>query len=432
MKKIRIAIDGPAGAGKSTIAKYVAKNLGISYFDTGAMYRTVALAALRKNIDPKREEDLQSLLDGVNVTTKHISDNMHIFLNGEDVTMSIRTKEVSLASSDIAIHKCVREKMVTLQRDMAKSQSVVMDGRDIGSFVLKDADIKIFLTATSEDRAYRRLLELQEKGQDPIYEDVLKDIVYRDMNDSTRDIAPLIQAEDAYVFNTTGNTLDETKKLIYDFVLEEIEIIKYAFSRKVVVFFARSLLNIFYRIKITGTENVPENGALIVCANHTSYADVPLLGCYITRLIHFVAKKELLKVPVVSYIVKAFDSITVDRNIKDISAAKESYNRLKRGRCLGIFPEGTRAVHIIKGRKKYKIRTGAVKLSYETGTPILPVGIRSSFKIFSKVTMVIGKPVSIGKKDDAENSGRFFNSEAKKLMDHIYGLVGEKNEYSDS
>ena len=191
----------------------------------------------------------------------------------------------------------------------------------------------------------------------------------------------------------------------------------------------KTLMRFFYKIVVTGSENVPANGPLIICANHSSYLDVPVLQCYISRLITFIAKKELYKVPVISFIVRSFDSIPVDRDSRDVSAAREAYKRLRRGRCIGIFPEGTRSVHIRKGKKKYRIRTGAVKLAVETGSPILPVGIKSSFRIFSRIEMIIGKPLYI---NGSERSAEFFRKESVRLMDEIYGLIGSRNEYIGS
>ncbi len=424
MKKINIAIDGPAGAGKSTMSRYIAQKLGIAYLDTGAMYRAAGLKYLKESPD-----DIGSFAAKLDIDIKYFNNEMHIYSDGEDVTDKIRTKEVSIAASDIAVHRQVREKMVDIQRNIAKKLSLVMDGRDIGSFVLKDADIKIFLTATVEDRARRRFLELEQKGETPDMEEVKKDIAYRDNNDSTREFAPLVKAADAISFDTTGNTLEESKQLLYEFIKEELMIKKYRITRAVIEISVKTLMRFFYKIVVTGSENVPASGPLIICANHSSYLDVPVLQCYIRRLITFIAKKELYKVPVISFIVRSFDSIPVDRDSRDVSAAREAYKRLRRGRCIGIFPEGTRSVHIRKGKKKYRIRTGAVKLAVETGSPILPVGIKSSFRIFSRIEMIIGKPLYI---NGSERSAEFFRKESVRLMDEIYGLTGSRNEYIGS
>lgn len=215
MKKISIAIDGPAGAGKSTISKVIAKKLGIIYVDTGAMYRAVALYAIRNGVNTRNEDGrLESILDEIEVDIAYEDGVQHIYLNGEDVSDAIREPEVSMGASNVAVVPSVRLKLVELQRELAKKQSVIMDGRDIGTYVLPDADVKIFLTATAEERAKRRFDELQAKGIESSYDEVLCDMKKRDLNDSTRDFAPLKQADDAALIDTTKYNFDESVKMI--------------------------------------------------------------------------------------------------------------------------------------------------------------------------------------------------------------------------
>lgn len=216
MKKINVAIDGPAGAGKSTISKAAAKKLGYIYIDTGAMYRTVALYAIRSGVDSKNAEEVKALLSGVKIDIKHIGDEQHVFLNDEDVSSYIRTPEVSVAASDVAVIPEVRLKLVELQRALAQKNNVIMDGRDIGTYVLPDADVKIFLTADVNARAKRRFDELCQKGVKCEFEDVLKDMKYRDKNDSEREFAPLKPSEESYILDTTTLTLDESINLVID------------------------------------------------------------------------------------------------------------------------------------------------------------------------------------------------------------------------
>lgn len=215
MKKISIAIDGPAGAGKSTISKVIAKKLGIIYVDTGAMYRAVALYAIRNGVNTRNEDGrLESILDEIEVDIAYEDGVQHIYLNGEDVSDAIREPEVSMGASNVAVVPSVRLKLVELQRELAKKQSVIMDGRDIGTYVLPDADVKIFLTATAEERAKRRFDELQAKGIESSYDEVLCDMKKRDLNDSTRDFAPLKQADDAALIDTTKYNFDESVEMI--------------------------------------------------------------------------------------------------------------------------------------------------------------------------------------------------------------------------
>ncbi len=218
LSKISIAIDGPAGAGKSTIAKIVSRSLGIIYLDTGAMYRAVALKAIRKGVDTLDREKLASLVKDINIRIVHNGDEQQIFLDGEDVSEKIRTPEVSIGASNVGTIPEVRMKMVELQRSIAAQNSVVMDGRDIGTYVLPDADFKFFLTASLEERAKRRFNEQQERGlQDVCFEEVLKDMDYRDKNDSSRAFAPLCKAEDAILLDTTDLNIEQVADKILSY-----------------------------------------------------------------------------------------------------------------------------------------------------------------------------------------------------------------------
>ncbi len=208
---MKVAIDGPAGAGKSTIARAVAHKLGIVYIDTGAMYRAVALYAVRAGVDTKNNTDgVVALLPDIEISIRHIEGVQRIFLCGEDVSEDIRLPEISVAASDVAVIPEVRIKLVELQRQLSRTQDVIMDGRDIGTYVLPDAEVKIFLTADVRARAERRYKELCEKGVTSTLEEVLTDIRYRDANDAGRAFAPLKQAEDAVLVDTTDNTPDES------------------------------------------------------------------------------------------------------------------------------------------------------------------------------------------------------------------------------
>ena len=207
MKTLNIAIDGPAGAGKSTISKAIAKEAGFTYIDTGAMYRALAYYVLTHGGDTKSAQSVEEFLDEINIDLQEKDGNLSVFLNGEDVASYIRTPEVSVGASDVGTIPAVREKLLGLQRDIAARRDVVMDGRDIGSHVLPNADVKIFLTADVAIRARRRLAELVQKGGKDTYDEVLQDMKYRDKNDSERKIAPLVRTEDAVVVDTTHLTL---------------------------------------------------------------------------------------------------------------------------------------------------------------------------------------------------------------------------------
>lgn len=217
MKFFNLAIDGPAGAGKSTIAKKVANELGYIYVDTGAMYRAVALFYLNKKVDVTNEDEVNKYINDVNVEFKIIDGVIRLFLNDSDVTDVIRTPEVSDAASKVSVHKLVRERMVAMQQDIAKKNNIVMDGRDIGTVVLPNADVKIYLTASVEERANRRYKENIEKGIECDLEQIKKDIEERDYRDMHRDISPLKEAEDAIHMDSTGMKIDEEVAYILEF-----------------------------------------------------------------------------------------------------------------------------------------------------------------------------------------------------------------------
>lgn len=220
---IAIALDGPAGAGKSTIAKRAAKALDFIYVDTGALYRTIGLAATRSNVEPIPSQEVESLLSQITVDlTFNDKGEQIVLLDGEDVSGLIRTPEASMMASKISAIPSVRAYLLDLQRNMAKSHNVIMDGRDIGTVVLPDAKVKIFLTASPEARATRRYKELCEKGMDVKYEDILSDVIERDYNDSHRETAPLKPAEGCVMVDTTELDFEQSVERIITVIKENM------------------------------------------------------------------------------------------------------------------------------------------------------------------------------------------------------------------
>ncbi len=220
---IAIAIDGPAGAGKSTIAKKISAELGYVYVDTGALYRAIGLYAIRSGVPEQTEQYVVPLLPEIRVELKFIDHMQRVFLNAEDVSEAIRQNEVSMAASNVSAIPAVREFLFALQQQIARENNVIMDGRDIGTVVLPHADIKIFLTASPEDRAKRRHLELLQKGQEVDFDTLLQEIIERDHNDSTRAIAPLKKAEDAIAVDTSGNSLEDSIALLTDLIKSQLQ-----------------------------------------------------------------------------------------------------------------------------------------------------------------------------------------------------------------
>ncbi len=217
-----IAIDGPAGAGKSTIAKVLAKELELIYVDTGALYRAVGYHTTSLGIASDDAAGVAAALEGLQVELKYVEGVQRVFVNGTDVSDLIRTPAISMAASAVSAIPAVRAFLLATQRDIAAKNNVVMDGRDIGTVILPDAKVKIFLTASPEARATRRFAELQEKGDPATYEEVLADMIKRDYDDSHRAIAPLKQAEDAVAVDTSGDTLEQSVARIKAVVMEKL------------------------------------------------------------------------------------------------------------------------------------------------------------------------------------------------------------------
>ena len=219
---ISVAIDGPAGAGKSTLARRLAADFGYIYVDTGAMFRTIGLYALRAGKEPKDNEAVDALLPNITLEFAFIEGEQHIYLNGEDVSTAIRTEEVGMAASAVGANPAVRAFLLEMQRDMAKTQNILMDGRDIGTVVLPNATVKIFLTASPEARATRRWKEYQQKGIDTPYEDVLADVKQRDYQDTHRAAAPLKQADDAVLLDTSELNFEQSFEAMKKIITEKV------------------------------------------------------------------------------------------------------------------------------------------------------------------------------------------------------------------
>lgn len=224
---ISVAIDGPAGAGKSSVSRAVAARLGYIYVDTGALYRTVALSLINAKIDVSDESAVQEHLSKISVDISYVGDEQRVFLNGNDVSELIRSPEVSMGASKASALPCVRQFLFDKQRDLAVKNNVVMDGRDIGTVVLPEAQVKIYLTATAEERARRRMKEMLEKGQEADFDSVLEDIKKRDRNDMNRPISPLKKADDAILVDTTDTGgYEKSVELLLDMIRQRLAEIK--------------------------------------------------------------------------------------------------------------------------------------------------------------------------------------------------------------
>ena len=292
----------------------MAAHYGYIYIDTGALYRSVGLYVYRSGIDPRDEEAVAAILPLLTVDIAHTGGIQQIFLCGENVSDAIREHIISRYASDVSAYPQVRKFLYGLQRSIAEKNNVVMDGRDIGTVILPDADVKIFLTASEEVRAMRRFNELTAKGQNVQLESVRRDLNLRDMNDSTRVVAPTAVAADAVIIDNSSMTAEETlaaaveiadKKIKY--IKGKIRICQLDFIREYTGFF-KPVIRWFYRMKVTGGENEPLNVPCIICANHLSNQDVVILGASVKRQVRFFAKAELFRIPLLGPLITALGS----------------------------------------------------------------------------------------------------------------------------
>ena len=424
---IRIAIDGPGGAGKSTVAKKIASKLGIIYVDTGALYRTIGLFMLNNGVCPTDSVAVAARLGDFSLELKFVDGKQVILLDGVDVGDAIRTPEASMAASAVSAIREVREYLLNTQRDIAKKNSVIMDGRDIGTVILPDAEVKVFLTASPEARAKRRYDELCKKGIETTLEQVAAEMSERDKNDSTRDIAPCVPAEDSIYLDNSDLDLDGTADAIIAIINSKKKRNKlkdpksYTFVRALL----SSVVRLILGVKVIGAENIPAGGALI-CANHIGIRDVFLISATYPRLIRFIAKKGLFKVPVIAQIVKAWGAIKVERNGGDLAAIRTAIELMEGDNTVAIFPQGHRfpGVNPLTTPRK----NGAALIAYRSGCDILPVCIKvkkNRYAPFRRVEIVYGELIN--------NSELRFTSggsaEYERVNDYIFEKIGELGDF---
>ncbi len=421
---IRIAIDGPGGAGKSSLAKAVASRLGIIYVDTGALYRTIGLFMLKSNINPKDEGSVTAALDKFSLELKFIDGRQTILLDGTDVGDTIRTPEVSMAASAVSAIPSVREYLLNTQRDIAKKNSVIMDGRDIGTVILPRAEVKIFLTASPEARAKRRYEELIAKGQNVTYENVYSEMVQRDTNDSTRALAPCVPAEDAIILDNSELTAEETVDAVLKIVKKNKP--KKTFYMKAHKILA-PLIRFFFRIRAEGLENIPKEGPIMFCSNHIAAKDPVMIAAASRRQITFLAKKELFSVPILGWIIKKLGAVKLDRSGSDIAAIRASVNVLDESGALAIFPQGHRYPGVNPATTETK--NGAALIAYRSGADIVPVCIKLKnykYAFLRKKVIIFGKPI--------KNSELMFknggNDEYKIATDIIFSEIVKLGGYT--
>lgn len=394
----QIAIDGPSGAGKSTVAKAIAASMGIVYVDTGALYRTVGYYVRSQGIDPADEVGVEALLPNITIEVKYENGVQCVYLNGENLGDRIREPEISMYASTVSKNPAVREFLLETQKEIARVNSVVMDGRDIGTVILPNAEVKIFLTASNECRAERRCEELRAKGMDVSFKEVLADMVARDEQDRTRDVAPAIPAEDAVLLDNSGLSFEETlakaRKIIDTGLAKKKD--KRSGFYKFFYYPLAPIFRFFLRMKVVGLENEPKDGGFLVCANHIAASDAIVLCAALRK--HqpcLMAKAELFKIPFLAGLLRHLGAYPVNRGKGDVGAVKNAIRLLEEGNCIGIFPQGTRCPGV--DPRTTPVKSGAAMIACRTRASVLPVYIHTEGnvpKFFKKRTVIIGKPIS--------------------------------------
>lgn len=420
---IRIAIDGPGGAGKSSVAKAISKRLGIIYVDTGALYRNIGLYMMEHSIDTKDADAVSAALPNISLELRFENGRQLILLDGIDRGDAIRTPEASMAASNVSAIPAVRQYLLDMQRDTARKNSVVMDGRDIGTVIIPDAEIKIFLTASAKARAKRRYDELISRGAEISYQQVYDEMVQRDCNDSTRDVAPCVPAKDAIILDNSNLNAEQTVDRIIKIVKKKTGAVTglYSFLKPTV----GSLFRLFLNVKHIGTENVPKDKGVLFCANHIAAVDIIAIGATCPRQITCIAKKELFEIPVLGAIIKALGGVKIDRGGADVGAIKTSVNALSDGKILTIFPQGHRYPGVNPATTS--VKSGAGLIAYHAKCDVLPISIKikgGKYGLFKRTEIIYGKPIPYASLGFKSGGREEYEAATKIIFDEIVRLGG--------
>lgn len=402
-----ITIDGPSGTGKSTVAKGVAKRLGFTFFDTGAMYRSLAWLILKEGIDPSNETKIGEILPQFQfeIRTRPEGERRY-FVRGEEVTEAIRSQAISMAASQIAIYAEVRRSMVEIQRRFGQSVDAVFEGRDMGTVVFPQADLKIFLTAKPEVRAERRYRELLQKFPDleMTQEEILKEIQERDETDTTRAISPLKQASNAILIDTSSISAQQVIEKIVA-LKPKRKFPKMKCSYRWVYSLARFFFKSCFGLRVYGLEHF-RPGAAVIAANHTSFYDPPVLSISCPEEVHFLAKGSLFKIPLFGRFIRMLNAHPVVRGASDAQTFRQMLALLSEQKKLILFPEGQRSAD----GQILPLERGLAFLVQKAQCRVIPAYIQGSYeawplrqkwpKIWGKMAVVFGSPIEWEERSD--------------------------------
>jgi CMP/dCMP kinase len=365
-----VTIDGPAGAGKTTVARRLAERLGYTLIPTGAMYRAVALSVMRAGVSPDDAEALARHLASIDVA---VADGA-VRLNGEDVTAEIRSQAVGQLTSYLTTRRDVRDKVTPLQRRAAAPGGVVLEGRDTGTVVCPDADVKFFLTASLESRARRRHAELAAQGVTADLDEIRDEIKERDRQDTTRTLAPLVRAADAIEIDTSDLSAEQVVERMAAIVAARRTAAPRSRLYAVCKPIALAIMRALWRLEGRGLQHVPASGPVLLVSNHSSVLDPPFVGGVAPRQLTFLAKAELFEVPLFGRLIHGLNARPVRREGADAGALRVALRALERGAALLVFPEGTRGD---EGQLR-EPKPGAALLAVLSGAPVVPVRVHGS------------------------------------------------------
>ena len=425
-----IAVDGPSGTGKGTITKLVAEKFNFQYLDTGAMYRCVTLKMINEKVGLEDEEKIENILKNIKIDLN----GDKIYLDDTDVSKRIREEDVTNLVSQVSHIPIVRTNMVELQRRISEGKKVILDGRDIGTNVFPNAEVKIYLDASTEERAKRRFEQNKAKGIDLPFEEVKKNIEFRDNNDKNSKVGHLKKANDAVYIDTTNLSIKQVERKVVKIIKKKQKQIKKIdnayvmtkdtplkeFTHSFIKGFLGLLYRIVYRPKIVGLENFPKDEGFIICSKHINYLDAAGIILLNKKNIRFIAKADLYRFGILSWLGHLFNIIPVKRGKSDINSIKLCLKALKNKEIIGIFPEGTR-----KGLEKHmKVKNGAVFLAEKAKVKIVPVGIQGSFKPFTRITFNYGKPIDVHEFNNGDED--WLDKASEKVMNDIIMLTKKK------
>jgi len=422
-----IAIDGPAGSGKSTVCKRVARRLNLFYLDTGAMYRALTYSALRQDVDLTDKGRLVNLANDINIDLKASkSGEQIIYVNGVDVTKEIRLPYVTNNVKFIAKIPGVRHRLVELQRKIAHDKDVILEGRDTTTVVFPRADFKFYLDADQKERARRRFIELQEKGVSVAFEEILEEQIKRDESDINRSVSPLKKARGVIVVDTTGLTISDVVEVIINYVKKFSSDwnLWYAFMQLVSVI----ITALFFKLRTYGRENIPKRGGFIIATNHSSHLDPIIAGSRCPRQLHYFARLSLFSNKMFGWLIRSVNAHPIRRAGADKHALSLAEKLLKEGKGIVIFPEATRT----RDGNLQKAKPGIGFIIGRVDCPVIPAYIHNTFKAMPRgskwfksvpVTVTYGKPIYFSFDDNVNIKKR--NESYQKIADQVMDEIGQ-------